>query len=89
MSRLIDCIALRDALYEADAITMRGLEIINTFPTAEPSKGKWIHTDKTNLFGGHQHQCSVCGYTLMVSPKCDNENYCCNCGADMRGETDD
>lgn len=54
---------------------------------AEPvSHGHWIHTGKTNVYGGHQHACSVCGYSLMVSPMCDNENYCCNCGAKMDEE---
>lgn len=33
--RLVDVEALRDALYEADAITMKGLSIIDNFPTIE------------------------------------------------------
>lgn len=51
---------------------------------AEPVRhGHWIHTGITNIYGGHQHECSVCGYSLIVSPLCDNENYCCSCGAKM------
>lgn len=46
-------------------------------------RGEWKHTGITNVYGGHQHKCSVCGYSLMVSQSCDNENYCCNCGARM------
>lgn len=33
--KLVDVKALRDALYEADAVTMRGLSIIDNFPTIE------------------------------------------------------
>ena len=33
--RLIDADALRDALYDADAITMRGVAIINRSPTID------------------------------------------------------
>ena len=43
---------------------------------APVARGEWIHTGITNVYGGHQHKCSVCGYSLMVSPACDNENYC-------------
>lgn len=34
MAEYVDRFALRDALYDADAITMRGVKIINQFPTA-------------------------------------------------------
>ena len=34
MDEYVDRFALRDALYDADAITMRGVKIINQFPTA-------------------------------------------------------
>ena len=35
MSEYIEREALRDALYEADAITMKGIAIINQFPAAD------------------------------------------------------
>lgn len=35
MPDLIDRFALRDALYEADAVTMMGVKIINQFPAIE------------------------------------------------------
>lgn len=35
MSEHIDREATRNALYEADAITMKGVEIINSFPVAD------------------------------------------------------
>lgn len=34
MAEYVDRFALRDALYDADAITMQGIKIINQFPTA-------------------------------------------------------
>ena len=52
--------ALRDALYDADAITMNGVKIINQFPSSdvEPVKhGRWIH--KIAL-GEHAWFCSEC-----------------------------
>lgn len=35
MTEYIDREALRNALYEADAITMKGVEIINNFPAVD------------------------------------------------------
>ena len=35
MADLIDRKELRDALYEADAVTMQGVKIINQFPAAD------------------------------------------------------
>ena len=52
--------ALRDALYDADAITMNGVKILNQFPSSdvEPVRhGRWIH--KIAL-GGYVWFCSEC-----------------------------
>jgi hypothetical protein len=62
---------------------LKGFEQVDAVPVV---RGEWKHAGITNVYGGHQHKCSVCGYSLMVSPACDNENYCCNCGAKMDGE---
>lgn len=35
MDEYVDRFALRDALYDADAITMRGVKIINQFPEVD------------------------------------------------------
>lgn len=35
MGDLVKRIALRDALYDADAVTMQGVEIINQFPSVD------------------------------------------------------
>ena len=63
---------------------------IKDLPSAQPErkKGKWIyHVD--DLFPAESKQeCSVCHeeeYIAMLS----NDNFCPNCGADMRGEEDD
>ena len=43
MAEYVDRFALRDALYDADAITMRGVKIINQFPTAVNAETvRWI-----------------------------------------------
>lgn len=43
MAEYVDRFALRDALYDADAITMRGIKIINQFPTAvDAVPVRWI-----------------------------------------------
>lgn len=76
--------ALRDALYDADAITMNGVKILNQFPSSdvEPVKhGRWepVLEDVWNLptpvLVGWR--CSQCGRTEQ-----EKEPYC-NCGAKM------
>ena len=43
MDEYVDRFALRDALYDADAITMQGVKIINQFPTAvDAATVRWI-----------------------------------------------
>lgn len=79
---MTDCIErndLRDALYEADAVTMKGVAIINTFPAADVKPvvyGRWIKI--TNDLAS----CSVCGDYISFAINC-GYNYCPNCGADM------
>ena len=77
--------ALRDALYEQDAITMRGVAIINRFPAAdvEPVRhGRWVH-DGDYRSWSERIICSECGhfggtYAYQLSP------YCPRCGAKMQ-----
>ena len=83
MSEYIEREALRDALYEADAITMKGVAIINQFPAADVAPvvhGRWE---------------SVCGCIVRCN-SCGGEaarksNYCPNCGAlmDLDGKDED
>ena len=70
---------IEDALYEG---TLKALSL----PSAEKErkKGKWIfHLD--DLFPEESTQeCSVCHEEGSV--KIQNDNFCPNCGADMRGD---
>ena len=77
---------IRNKLYDEDAITMRGVNIINNYPAAdvrENKKGKWIEIPD-EIFAS-TYKCSSCG----EAPLCDEYSdyifspYCPNCGADM------
>ena len=83
MYEYIEREALRDALYDADAITMSGVKILNQFPVADVAPvwhGRWgTHSDRPDSL-----ICSVCncGFDMW---KHDPHNYCPNCGAKMDG----
>jgi hypothetical protein len=67
MSEYIEREALRDALYEADAITMKGVAIINQFPAADVAPvvhGRW--REDTDPADGDL-RCTHCG---IAWPKC-------------------
>lgn len=81
---------LRDALYDADAVTMKGVKIINQFPSADVAavrRGRWIYHR-----GDYRQECSCCHAELRLRGvgiaeyfgPC-NENYCPNCGTKMEG----
>lgn len=55
---------------------------------ANMKHGKWIHTGRTNIYGGFEILCSNCKTTLMVSKGRYEigENYCDVCGAKMEKE---
>lgn len=84
--------AIRNALYEADAITMNGVAIINQFPAADVKPvvmGEWKQT------GDHSAICTTCGKTSFVGGVDRTGQalihkglfqFCPNCGADMREE---
>ena len=91
MGEYIEREALRDALYDADAITMQGVKLLNQFPAAdvEPVRhGRWIHTDMANRWFG-KDECSECTYHESDRSDLSHLNYCPNCGADMRGSNDE
>lgn len=48
-------------------------------------KGEWIYKSAYTGAGFGFYTCSVCGKPYWQ----DNFNFCPNCGADMRGNTDD
>ena len=81
MAEYIEREALRDALYDTDAITMNGVKILNQFPAADVATvrhGKW----KCNK------PCPVCGEDRFKGLDADiwadwEPPYCPNCGAKM------
>lgn len=82
--RLIDPIELkRDISVAAMSNNHKTLEqIIDEQPTIEEhKKGKWLRTDKHDIYYQPGYECSVCGVLTIC-----HGNYCPNCGADMRGE---
>ena len=82
--------AARNTLYEADAITMRGVAILNNFPAADVAPvrhGRWIPAqDYSN--GNEDIECSSCGEwfkSLELCGRLGEPNYCPVCGAKMDG----
>lgn len=82
MSDCVERIVLRDALYKADAITMKGIKIINQFPAADVTPvrhGRWINGDQ---------YCPICKKDKFRGLDADiwsdwKPDYCPNCGAKM------
>lgn len=67
MAEYIEREALRDALYDADAITMQGVKLLNQFPAAdvEPIRhGHWVV--KQTALGKSYAICSNCEYDFVV-----------------------
>ena len=87
MTEYIERKALRDTLYDADAITMNGVKILNQFPGADVAPvwhGRWV-----------DNHCTACGMMPMgdeMWKRLDLEpplferfmDYCPICGAYMR-----
>lgn len=84
MPEYVEKKAIRDALCDADAITMEGVKILNQFPAADVTPvvhGRWNRpflsgTKRKNPFC----YCTNCAYP--VQPK-RMSNYCPSCGAKM------
>ena len=90
MAEYIEREAARNALYEADAITMKGVRIINQFPSAdvvEVRHGEWVHSDMAAHWYG-KDKCSNCHYRTYDGLDLTHFNYCPNCGAKMDGKGD-
>ena len=82
MTEYIERKALRDTLYDTDAITMSGVKILNQFPGADVAPvrhGRWIASHDEFC------ACSICKYPVYLM--WDQTNYCPNCGAKMDGGT--
>ena len=88
MYEYIERKAIRDALYDADAITMSGVKILNQFPVADVAPvrhGRWIDGDP---------YCPICRKDKFIGLDADvwadwQPDYCPNCGAKMDGGVDD
>ena len=86
MTEYINREAIRDALYDVDAITMEGVKILNQFPPSDVSTvrhGRWnrVVPSKSAAKWSSKVSCSIChnsGYSRF--------KYCPNCGAKMDGE---
>ena len=64
MNKYVNRKDLRDALYDADAVTMKGVKIINQFPSADVAavrRGRWIYHR-----GDYKQECSRCHEELRL-----------------------
>jgi predicted RNA-binding Zn-ribbon protein involved in translation (DUF1610 family) len=77
-----DLISASKLLEEWNRLSIRGRtefdQVIMTQPTVEPVRGEWIRQDDTFT----KYMCSNCGSKNYQG----YENFCPNCGADMRGK---
>ena len=83
MTEYIERKALRDTLYDADAITMSGVKILNQFPGADVAPvrhGRWL---PQVVLGQKAWDCSEC--KTLGSP---HWKWCPVCGAMMDGGAD-
>ena len=77
--RLIDADALKEA-FKKKCCCEISLDLIDNAPTVERPHGKWL-PNYISQFTNPGRSCSLCNKTVEFS-----ENFCPNCGADMRGE---
>ena len=83
MDDYIEREALRDALYDADAITMNGVKILNQFPPSDVAPVKHARwTAKGYACGETEYQCSACTETEWRT-SVSRLKYCPCCGAKM------
>ena len=86
MTEYIERKALRDTLYDADAITMSGVKILNQFPAADVAPvrhGRWVSVPHKLA-----RVCSVCNRDepyKFADIDADVYDYCPSCGAKMDG----
>lgn len=78
-----DLISRQEAIQAVGLTTWAGARI-SKLPSTQPEKkkGKWIKLDADTF------HCRLCGHIFMLMQGECFMNYCPNCGADMREETD-
>ena len=64
------------------------LELVLQILEQEPKTGHWVKTPKAVMGEGYMWYCDKCEHQVYqdTSRPYPSENYCPNCGADMRGE---
>ena len=83
MAEYIERKALRDALYDADAITMSGVKILNQFPVADVAPVR--HGEWEIVVGSNGNEYMVCTCCRVSQDLTGVFTYCPNCGAKMGG----
>ena len=75
---------INDSICEQQAV-----DALCELPSAQPERktGKWINVNEGKWNTYEVLKCSVCGEMDNRMTRADN--YCPNCGADMRGESDE
>ena len=90
MAEYIEREALRDALYDADAITMSGVKILNQFPVADVAQvrhGRWMNANRRPKT--YWRRCTTCGGLAYFCGIGCSYKYCPNCGCRMDGGDDE
>ena len=87
MAEYIDREALRDALYDADAITMSGVKIMNQFPAADVAPVR--HGEWEIVVGSNGKEYMVCTCCRVSQNLTGVFTYCPNCGCRMDGGDDE
>jgi len=83
MAEYIDREAIRDVLYDNDAITMLGVKLLNQILAADVTPvrhGEWIPDGE---YGETTYRCSRCGHGSYYGKSIFWFYYCPNCGARM------
>ena len=86
MAEYIKRKALRDTLYDADAITMSGVKILNQFPAADVVPVR--HGEWEIVVGSNGNEYMVCTCCRVSQDLTGVFTYCPNCGAKMDGGAD-
>lgn len=80
-----DLISRQAVLDEIQKLNRSHIEVaIATLPSVE-NKGEWIKTK--DQYGTYHFTCSKCGNDIATKSDVWNDNFCSECGADMRGKT--
>ena len=86
MAEYIERKALRDTLYDADAITMSGVKILNQFPAADVAPVR--HGEWEIVIGSNGKEYMVCTCCRVSQDLTGVFTYCPNCGCRMDGGED-